>query len=161
MPQIEVTFDIDANGILNVSAKDKKTNKEKNIVIKANSGLSDAEVQQMIREAEENADADKKARGLIEARNGAEAQIHSLKKDLEEHGDKITEAEKTEIEEVIKTVQEATNGNDAEAINEAVGKIFTAAGPLMQKKMEAEQAKAQPQQNENGDTVVDAEFKEV
>ena len=84
-----------------------------------------------------------------------------MKKDLEEHGDKITEAEKTEIEEVIKTVQEATNGNDAEAINEAVGKIFTAAGPLMQKKMEAEQAKAQPQQNENGDTVVDAEFKEV
>jgi molecular chaperone DnaK len=161
MPQIEVSFDIDANGILNVSAKDKKTGKEKNIVIKASSGLSDAEVQQMIREAEENADADKKARSLIEARNGAEAQIHSLKKDLEEHGDKITEAEKTEIESVIKTVQEAANGNDADAINEAVGKIFTAAGPLMQKKMEAEQAKAQPQQNENGDTVVDAEFKEV
>ena len=161
MPQIDVNFDIDANGILNVSAKDKKTGKEKNIVIKASSGLSDAEIQQMIREAEENADADKKARGLIEARNGAESQLHTLKKDLEEHGDKITEAEKTEIESVIKTVQEATNGNDADAINEAVGKIFTAAGPLMQKKMEAEQAKTQPQQNENGDTVVDAEFKEV
>ena len=161
MPQIEVTFDIDANGILNVSAKDKKTGKEKNIVIKASSGLSDTEIQQMIREAEENAEADKKARSLIEARNSAEAQLHTLKKDLEEHGDKITEAEKTELESVMKAVQEATSSNDAEAINEAVGKIFTAAGPLMQKKMEAEQAKAQPQQNENGDTVVDAEFKEV
>jgi len=161
MPQIEVTFDIDANGILNVSAKDKKTNKEKNITIKANSGLSDSEIQQMIREAEENADADKKARELIEARNSAESQLHSIKKDLAEHGDKITDAEKTEIESVIKTVQEAANGNDAAAINEALGKVFTATQPLMQKKMEAEQAKSQPAQNENGDTVVDAEFKEV
>jgi molecular chaperone DnaK len=161
MPQIDVTFDIDANGILNVSAKDKKTGKEKNIVIKASSGLSDAEVQQMIREAEENADADKKARGLIEARNGAESQLHTLKKDLADYGDKITEAEKTEIESVIKTVEEAVAGNDADAINDAVSKVFAAVGPLMQKKTEAEQAKAQPQQNENGDTVVDAEFKEV
>jgi len=161
MPQIEVTFDIDANGILNVSAKDKKTNKEKNITIKANSGLSDSEIQQMIREAEENADADKKARELIEARNSAESQLHSIKKDLAEHGDKITDSEKTEIESVIKTVQEAANGNDAAAINEALGKVFTATQPLMQKKMEAEQAKSQPAQNENGDTVVDAEFKEV
>jgi molecular chaperone DnaK len=161
MPQIEVSFDIDANGILNVSAKDKKTGKEKNIVIKASSGLSDAEVQQMIREAEENADADKKARSLIEARNGAEAQLHTLKKDLADYGDKITEAEKTEIESVIKTVEEAVAGNDADAINDAVSKVFAAVGPLIQKKTEAEQAKAQPQQNENGDTVVDAEFKEV
>ena len=161
MPQIDVTFDIDANGILNVSAKDKKTGKEKNIVIKASSGLSDAEVQQMIREAEENADADKKARGLIEARNGAESQLHTLKKDLADYGDKITEAEKTEIESVIKTVEEAVAGNDADAINDAVSKVFAAVGPLIQKKTEAEQAKAQPQQNENGDTVVDAEFKEV
>jgi molecular chaperone DnaK len=161
MPQIDVNFDIDANGILNVSAKDKKTGKEKNIVIKASSGLSDAEIQQMIREAEENADADKKARSLIEARNGAESQLHTLKKDLADYGDKITEAEKTEIESVIKTVQEAVAGNDADAINDAVSKVFTAIGPLIQKKTEAEQAKAQPQQNENGDTVVDAEFKEV
>jgi molecular chaperone DnaK len=161
MPQIDVNFDIDANGILNVSAKDKKTGKEKNIVIKASSGLSDAEIQQMIREAEENADADKKARSLIEARNGAESQLHTLKKDLADYGDKITEAEKTEIESVIKTVEEAVAGNDADAINDAVSKVFAAVGPLIQKKTEAEQAKAQPQQNENGDTVVDAEFKEV
>jgi molecular chaperone DnaK len=161
MPQIDVNFDIDANGILNVSAKDKKTGKEKNIVIKASSGLSDAEIQQMIREAEENADADKKARSLIEARNGAESQLHTLKKDLADYGDKITDAEKTEIESVIKTVEEAVAGNDADAINDAVSKVFAAVGPLIQKKTEAEQAKAQPQQNENGDTVVDAEFKEV
>jgi molecular chaperone DnaK len=87
--------------------------------------------------------------------------LHTLKKDLAEYGDKITEAEKTEIESVIKTVEEAVAGNDADAINDAVSKVFAAVGPLIQKKTEAEQAKAQPQQNENSETVVDAEFKEV
>jgi molecular chaperone DnaK len=161
-PQIEVTLDIDANGIMHVSAKDKTTGKENKITIKSNSGLSDEEIQQMIREAEENAEADKKARTLIETRNSAEAQMHEVKKDLEEFRSELTEAEVTELESVIKSVEEATKGDDAEKITEELNKVYPAMKTLLEKKQAAEQAKAQaeaPQQPAHDD-VVDATFTE-
>ena len=161
-PQIEVTLDIDANGIMHVSAKDKTTGKENKITIKSNSGLSDEEIQQMIREAEENAEADKKARTLIETRNSAEAQMHEVKKDLEEFRSELTEAEVTELESVIKSVEEATKGDDAEKITEELNKVYPAMKTLLDKKQAAEQAKAQaeaPQQPAQDD-VVDATFTE-
>jgi molecular chaperone DnaK len=159
-PQIEVTFDIDANGIMHISAKDKSTGKENKITIKSNSGLSDAEIQQMIREAEENAEADKKARELIEARNSAEAQVHEVKKDLEEFRSELSEAEIAEIETVIKSVEEARSGNDPEKIKEELNKVFPAMKTLLEKK----QAKQQPQAAEQPaqeDDVVDATFTET
>jgi len=161
-PQIEVTLDIDANGIMHVSAKDKTTGKENKITIKSNSGLSDEEIQQMIREAEENAEADKKARTLIETRNSAEAQMHEVKKDLEEFRSELTETEITELESVIKSVEEATKGDDAEKITEELNKVYPAMKTLLDKKQAAEQAKAQaeaPQQPAQDD-VVDATFTE-
>ena len=161
-PQIEVTLDIDANGIMHVSAKDKTTGKENKITIKSNSGLSDEEIQQMIREAEENAEADKKARTLIETRNSAEAQMHEVKKDLEEFRSELTETEITELESVIASVEEATKGDDAEKITEELNKVYPAMKTLLDKKQAAEQAKAQaeaPQQPAQDD-VVDATFTE-
>jgi molecular chaperone DnaK len=161
-PQIEVTLDIDANGIMHVSAKDKTTGKENKITIKSNSGLSDEEIQQMIREAEENAESDKKARTLIETRNSAEAQVHEVKKDLEEFRSELSEAEITELESVIKSVEEATKGDDAEKITEELNKVYPAMKTLLEKKQAAEQAKAQaeaPQQPAQDD-VVDATFTE-
>ena len=115
-PQIEVTFDIDANGIMHISAKDKSTGKENKITIKSNSGLSDAEIQAMIKDAELNAEADKKARELIDVKNSAEAQIHEVKKDLEEFRSELSDAEITELETVIKEVEEAVKGDDKEKI---------------------------------------------
>ena len=158
MPQVEVTLDIDANGILNVSAQDKKTGKQNKITIKANSGLSEAEIAQMVKEAEENAEADKKARELIDAKNSAEAKIHHVKKDLAEHGDKITSEEKTKLEEALKEVETVSTGEDAEAITKAIGVLFEAHMPLLTKKAESEQqaSEAKPE-----DTVVDAEFTET
>jgi molecular chaperone DnaK len=161
-PQIEVTLDIDANGIMHVSAKDKTTGKENKITIKSNSGLSDEEIQKMIREAEENAEADKKARTLIETRNSAEAQMHEVRKDLEEFRSELTEAEITELESVIKSVEEATKGDDVEKITEELNKVYPAMKTLLDKKQAAEQAKAQaeaPQQPAQDD-VVDATFTE-
>jgi molecular chaperone DnaK len=160
MPQIEVNFDIDANGILKVSAKDKKTGKESNITIKASSGLTEAEIEKMVRDAEENAETDKKQRALIEARNGAEAQLYTIKKDLEEHGDKLTVEEKKAIEDTIATIESTMGGEDPEKINEELAKIFEVAAPLMQKKQEAAETAAAPQ-TEDGEKTVDANFKEV
>ena len=161
-PQIEVTFDIDANGIMHISAKDKATGKENKITIKSNSGLSDDEVQRMIREAEENADADKKARTLIETRNSAEAQVHEVKKDLEEFRSELTETEISEIESVITTVETAAKGDDAEKITEELNKVFPAMKTLLEKKQAKEQAaaqaEAQPQPAQ--EDVVDATFEE-
>jgi len=162
-PQIEVTFDIDANGIMNISAKDKSTGKENKITIQSNSGLSEEEIKQMVRDAEENAEADKKARTLIETRNSAEAQIHEVKKDLEEYKDQLTTEEVTEIENVVAAVEESIKGDDAETITEEVNKVFPAMKSLLEKKQAAEQAKAQaeaPQQPAQDD-VVDAEFTET
>ena len=164
LPQVEVTFDIDANGIMHISAKDKATGKENKITIKSNSGLSDEEVQRMIREAEENAEADKKARELIDARNSADAQLHSFKKDLEEFGDQITEEQKAEIEGAIKSVEEAVSGNDAERITEELNKAYPAMKALLDRRSEAEAAKqqadAQPEAKVD-DNVVDATFTET
>ena len=160
MPQIEVSFDIDANGILKVSAKDKSTGKEANITIKANSGLSEAEIEQMVKDAELNADADKKQRTLIEARNSAEAQLHAIKKDLSEHGDKITAEQKTAIETTIDTIEKTMGGDDAEAINTELAKIFEVVAPLMEQKQKAAEAETAPQ-SEASEKTVDANFKEV
>jgi molecular chaperone DnaK len=159
-PQVEVTFDIDANGIMHISAKDKATGKENKITIKSNSGLSEAEIQAMIKDAELNAEADKKARELIDARNSAEAQVHEVKKDLEEFRAELTEAEITEIETVIVAVETATKGDDAEKIKEELNKVFPAMKTLLDKKQAKEQA-AQAQPTQPGpDDVVDASFTE-
>ncbi|WIO73817.1 molecular chaperone DnaK [Porticoccaceae bacterium LTM1] len=166
MPQIEVTFDIDANGILNVHAKDKATGKEQSIVIKANSGLSDDEVDQMIRDAEANAADDAKFEELVQARNSADGLAHAAKKTLEEAGDKATAEEKAAIEAAIAEVEEAVKGDDKEKMDEAAKKLSEATSGLAQK-MYAEQAeKAQAQggadaEQPAGDDVVDAEFEEV
>ena len=159
MPQIEVTFDIDANGIMNISAKDKSTGKENKITIKSDSGLSKEQIEQMIRDAEINADADKKARELIETRNSAEAQMHVIKKDLEEYGDKITPEEKAEIETVIKSVEEAMQGDDPAKIKEELEKVTPAMKSLMDVRLAEEQAKAQGDSAPEDD-VVEATFTE-
>jgi len=160
-PQIEVTLDIDANGILNVSAKDKNTGKENKITIKSDSGLTDAEIQRMVREAEENAESDKKAKELIEARNSAEGQTHNVKKDFEEYKDQLSEEERTSIEDALKNVSESSTGEDPEAISKSVSALFESAGPLFAKKQAAESAKQNPPTGNTGEQTVDAEFKEV
>ena len=163
IPQVEVTVDIDANGIMHVSAKDKKTGKENKITIKSNSGLSDDEIKQMIREAEENAESDKKARELIETRNNAEATLHTVKKDFEEFKDQLSDTEKTDIETAIKTLEEAKDGNDPEAIKSELDKVFPAMKVLLDKKQAAEAAKEQPAADATPaeDNVVDATFTET
>jgi molecular chaperone DnaK len=161
MPQIEVIFDIDANGIMHVSAKDKNTGKENKITIKSNSGLSEAEIQQMVKDAEDNAEADKKARTLIEAKNNAEANRHSLNKDYDEVKDQLTEEERANFEDAVKAVGDTMTGEDPEAIQTAVAKMFEAGALIQAKKQAAEAAKAQPAGDAPADTVVDADFKEV
>jgi molecular chaperone DnaK len=169
MPQIEVTFDIDANGIMHVSAKDKATGKENKITIKANSGLSEAEIQQMEEDAIKYADEDKKYRELVDARNAADGMVHSVKKSLAEHGDKLDEAEKTAIETALKEVEEVLQSDDKEAIEAKTNVLTEAAQKLGEKVYAAEQAEkntqsAQPSQEGektvDGD-VVDAEFEDV
>jgi molecular chaperone DnaK len=159
MPQIEVTFDIDANGIMHISAKDKSTGKENKITIKSDSGLSKDEIERMIKDAELNAEADKKARELIDVKNSAEAQIHEVKKDLEEFRSELSESEITEIETAIKDVEESIKGDDKEKINEALTKVFPAMKSLLEKKQAKTQAEQQPQQSAQDD-VVDATFTE-
>ena len=163
MPQIEVTFDIDANGILNVSAKDKATGKEQSIIIKASSGLSEDEIDAMVKDAEANAAEDKKFEELVQARNTADGLAHATKKTLEEAGDKATPEEKSTIEDAIKKVEEVVKGDDKDAIDEAV-KILSEASSGLAQKMYAEQtAEAQPSQDEPkpADDAMDAEFEEV
>jgi molecular chaperone DnaK len=161
-PQIEVTFDIDANGIMHISAKDKSTGKENKITIKSNSGLSEDEIKKMIDEAEANAESDKKARTLIETRNSAEAQVHEVKKDLEEFRSELTETEISEIESVITAVETAAKGDDAEKITEELNKVFPAMKTLLEKKQAKEQAEAQAnaQPQPAQEDVVDATFEE-
>ena len=162
MPQIEVTFDIDANGIMHISAKDKSTGKENKITIKSNSGLSEDEIKKMIEEAEANAESDKKARTLIETRNSAEAQMHEVKKDLEEFRSELTETEITELETVIAAVETAAKGDDAEKITEELNKVYPAMKTLLDKKQAKEQAAAQAdaQPQPAQEDVVDATFEE-
>ncbi len=143
MPQIEVTFDIDANGILHVGAKDKATGKESKITIKANSGLSEAEIQQMVQDAEAHADEDKKAIELVNARNQLDALIHSTQKSLKEYGDQISAEEKSAIESALKDAEEVVKNDDKDAINAKAEALGTAAHKLAEKMYAAEQAKAQ------------------
>ncbi len=166
MPQIEVTFDIDANGILNVSAKDKATGKQQSIVIKASSGLSDAEIDAMVRDAEANAEADKKFEELVTTRNTLDGLISATKKTLVEAGDKATEEEKTAINAALTEAESAIQGGDKAAMEAATTKLTEATSGLAQK-MYAEQQAAGGAQAEAGqggaaeDGVVDAEFEEV
>jgi molecular chaperone DnaK len=165
MPQIEVTFDIDANGILNVSAKDKATGKEQSIVIKASSGLSDEEIEQMVKDAEANAEADKAFEEVVQARNALEGLTHASKKTLEEAGDKATDEEKAAIEAAITEAEEAAKGDSKEAMEAATQKLTEATSGLAQKmyaeQAEAEQGQASDATQTQGDDVVDAEFEEV
>ena len=161
MPQVEVSFDIDANGIMHVSAKDKKTGKENKITIKSNSGLSEAEIEQMVKDAELNAEADKKARELIETRNQAEGQVHAVRKDFEEYKDQLTEEQKTEIETALTEVEEAAKGNDVDLIKSAIEKVYPAMKSLLDKKAEAEAAKTAAEAAPKDDNVVDATFTET
>jgi len=169
MPQIEVTFDIDANGILHVSAKDKATGKENKIKIQASSGLSEAEIERMVQDAESHADEDKKAIELVTARNQLDALIHSTKKSMTEYGEQLEAAEKEAIEAALKEAEEVVKGDDKEAIDAKAEALATAAQKLGEKMYAAEQAKAQAeggaQQPEgeapHDDNVVDAEFTEV
>ena len=158
MPQIEVTFDIDANGILHVSAKDKGTGKENKITIKSNSGLSEAEIQTMVKDAELNAEADKKAVELIQARNGAEGTLNGFRKDFEAHKDEVTEEERSKAEEALRALDDAIAGDDVEEINKKVTELYQAIGPITGKKYEAEQ-KAKEASDKKDDEVVDAEVK--
>ena len=157
MPQIEVTFDIDANGIINISAKDKSTGKENKITIKSDSGLSKEEIERMVRDAEANAEADKKARELIDARNSAEAQMHEVRKDLEEFRSGLSETEIADIEKVLADVETACKGDDVAAIKAELEKAVPAMKTLLEKRQAKEQSQTdQPAQ----DDVVDATFTE-
>jgi molecular chaperone DnaK len=161
-PQIEITLDIDANGILKVSARDKNTGKENKITIKANSGLTEEEIQRMVQDAEANADADKQARELIDAKNSGEQQLHDIRKNLSEHGDKITEEQRTKIDAAITALETAMAGNDATKITEAVGQLFEPVMPLYEAARAAEQPAAETNTAANSDDgVVNAEFTEV
>lgn len=168
VPQVEVTFDIDANGILNVSAKDKATGKEQSIIIKASSGLSDEEIEGMVKDAEANAEADRVFEELTSARNMAEGMVNASRKALEDGADKATDEEKAAIESAIAEVEEALKGEDKDAIEAASTKLTEASSSLAQKMYaeqgeqggEAPQAEAENEQS-GGDDVVDAEFEEV
>ena len=162
-PQIEVTLDIDANGILNVSAKDKNTGKENKITIKSDSGLTEAEIQRMVKEAEENAEEDKKQSELINARNNADGTTHSIKKDYDTYKDQLTEEERTKFDDAVKAVETACAGEDKDAIQKSVESFFEAAGPVMAKKQAADSAKAETEKQaaEKGEQTVDASFTEV
>jgi len=174
VPQIEVTFDIDANGIVSVSAKDKATGKEQQIRIQAKSGLSDADIERMVREAEANAEADKKRREAVEARNQLDALVHSTEKTLKENGDKVGATEKADVEAAVAEARRAMEGQDAEAIRSASDKLSQAAmrmGEALYKAQQAAGEQAGGQQpgadaganpgSNPGEKVVDAEFEEV
>jgi molecular chaperone DnaK len=174
MPQIEVTFDIDANGIVNVSAKDKATGKEQQVRIEASGGLSDEDIERMVQEAEANADSDKKRRELVDARNSADSMAHSAEKSLEEYGDKIDAAEKTAIETAIQELKDVKDGDDLEAITaktEALSQASMKLGEAMYKAQQEEEAAtgggggpeadAGASKKDDDETVVDADFEEV
>ncbi|MEO1919966.1 MAG: Hsp70 family protein, partial [Paracoccaceae bacterium] len=166
VPQIEVAFDIDANGIVSVSAKDKGTGKEQKITIQASGGLSDEDIEAMVREAEENAEADKEKKEMVEARNAAESLIHSTEKSVEEHGEKVDPTTVEVIEMSIVNLKEALEGDDAEAIKvrsqdvtEAAMKLGEAIYKEQQEAAEAEAATAEDGVDDSD--VVDADFEDL
>jgi molecular chaperone DnaK len=164
IPQIEVTLDIDANGILNVIAKDKNTVKENKITIKSDSGLSKEEIERMVQDAEANAEADKKLRELIEARNSAESTLNEFQPDIDKYSDQITAEEKANVEDAAQAIRDAIKGDDAKIIQDNVPKLYEAMGPITGKKYEAEEAakKAEEQAKKDAaDGIVDAEAKET
>jgi molecular chaperone DnaK len=177
MPQIEVTFDIDVNGIVSVGAKDKGTNKEQKITIQASGGLSDADIDQMVKDAEENAEADKAKREEVDARNHAESLVHSTEKSLNEHGDKVDDEVKTSIEEAISELKEALEGNEAEPIKEKTQALTETAMKLGEAIYKSQMEEAEGEDEDGGaaaaaadaaadaakeaDDVVDADFEEV
>ncbi len=167
MPQIEVSFDIDANGILNVSARDKATGKEQSIVIKASSGLSDEEIEKMIKDAEANAESDQKFEALVQARNSADGLAHAAKKTLNEAGDKATAEDRENIEAAIRAVEDAVAGDDKDAIDAAAAALSEASAGLAQRLYteQAQQAEAgastESDDSGSSEDVVDAEFEEV
>jgi len=164
VPQIEVTFDIDANGIVSVSAKDKATNKEQQIKIQASGGLSDADIDRMVKEAEANATADKAKREMVEARNSAESLVHQVEKSLTEAGDKVPAADKSEAESAIAAVKAALEGTDAEALKAATEHLSQSAmkiGEAVYKAGQAEGAAPGAEAGPNGEKVVDADFEDV
>jgi molecular chaperone DnaK len=167
VPQIEVTFDIDANGILNVSAKDKATGKEQSIVIKASSGLNDDEIEKMVQDAEANAEEDRKFEELVKVRNQGDAMVHAVRKTLKDAGDKVSDSEKESIEASIKDLEEALTGSNKDDIEAKTQKLTEVSGELAQKMYadqdgQAEQAGGQEDaKSQSADDAVDAEFEEV
>lgn len=160
MPQIEVTFDIDANGIVNVSAKDKATAKEQQIRIQASGGLSESDIEKMVKDAEANAEADKKRREAVTAKNEADGLVHSTEKALAEHGSKVAETERRAIEDAVSDLKEALKGDDAEAIK-AKTQTLAQASMKLGEAMYKQQAEADAKKDAAKDDVVDAEFTEV
>mgnify|MGYP001243774018 FL=1 len=166
MPQIEVSFDLDANGILNVSAKDKNTGKEQSIVIKASSGLSDEDIEKMIKDAEANAEEDKKFEGLVQAKNNADMLIHATRKSINEAGDKLSDEEKSSVEESVKSLEEAVKSEDLSKIEDATKALNETLTPLAQKLYSAPEGadagdpSADPS-NSSDDNTVEAEYEEV
>ena len=161
MPQVDVTFDIDANGIMHVSAKDKATGKENKIVIKSSSGLSDEEIQAMITDAETHAEEDRKIRELVDARNQGEGMLNGVRKSLEEMGDKVEAEERDAIEAAATDLEEALKGEDVEAINEKTNTLVTASHNLSQKMYSQTEEGGEGTEGAADDGVVDAEFEEV
>jgi molecular chaperone DnaK len=171
MPQIEVTFDLDANGILHVSAKDKATNKEQSIRITASGGLSEEDIEQMVADAEANAETDARFEELVTSRNTLDGLVHAAKKTLEEAGEHATDDEKAAIEAAVTEAEEALKADDKEAIDAAATKLTEATGPVAQKMYQAQAAEGAAagagdaggaeQATDAGDDVVDAEFEEV
>jgi molecular chaperone DnaK len=166
MPQIEVTFDIDANGIVSVTAKDKATNKEQQIKIQASGGLSEADIQKMVKDAEANAAEDKKRRELVEARNQGESLVHSTEKSLKDYGDKVSAADKSAIEAAVEALKTALGAEDAEAIQARTNELMQASmklGEAMYAASQAEGSAAESGQPEEAakDDVIDADFKDV
>jgi len=168
MPQIEVTFDIDANGIVSVTAKDKATNKEQQIKIQASGGLSEADIQKMVKDAEANAAEDKKRRELVEAKNQGESLVHSTEKSLKDYGDKVSQADKSAIETAVESLKTALTGEDAEAIQARTNELMQASMKLGEAMYAASQAEANAAGAEGEaatdakkDDVIDADFKDV
>ena len=172
VPQVEVTFDIDANGIVNVSAKDKGTGKEQQIKIQASGGLSEEEIEKMVKEAEANAESDKKKRETVDVKNQADTMVHSAEKNLKEFGDKVSDQEKSAIENDVKTLKEAISSDDIEKIKTGLEALTQSSMKLGEAMYKAQQqdtpspeggpAGGEPNDaKENNEKVVDAEFEEV
>mgnify|MGYP001296681647 FL=1 len=165
VPQIEVSFDLDANGILNVSAKDKNTGKEQSIVIKASSGLSDEDIEKMVKDAEANAEDDKKFEELVKTKNNADMLVHATRKTIEESGDKLEEEEKNQVEEAVKSLEEAISTENMEGIESATKNLNDVLTPLTQKLYTQENQEGQTDDgsssDESSENTVDAEFEEV